>query len=147
MLFWINIYRCHSCTICKIKCCCCLLVFFLQTSCMLVFRIPCEENQKWRWFYDWKISLVSNIERSYIFMQQWCTGSDEVLMSLNKSLHDGTWIAANTKCKLKKWCILLWSTGFSERLFKQLESSTERFEVKLMMMDLISRLAGIHQVR
>lgn len=36
--------------------------------------------------------------------------------------------------------------GFSERLFKQLESSTERFEVKLMMMDLISRLVGIHQL-
>jgi len=31
-------------------------------------------------------------------------------------------------------------------LFKQLETSTERFEVKLMMMDLISRLTGIHQV-
>lgn len=36
--------------------------------------------------------------------------------------------------------------GFSERLFKQLEKSTERFEVKLMMMDLISRLTGIHQL-
>ncbi|XP_020617627.1 protein SDA1 homolog [Orbicella faveolata] len=36
--------------------------------------------------------------------------------------------------------------GFSERLFKQLETSTERFEVKLMMMDLISRLTGIHQL-
>jgi len=36
--------------------------------------------------------------------------------------------------------------GFSERLFKQLESSTERFEVKIMMMDLISRLTGIHQL-
>ena len=38
-------------------------------------------------------------------------------------------------------------TGFSERLFKQLETSTERFEVKVMMMDLISRLVGVHQVR
>ena len=37
--------------------------------------------------------------------------------------------------------------GFSERLFKQLETSTERFEVKVMMMDLISRLVGVHQVR
>ncbi|KAJ7392999.1 Protein SDA1 [Desmophyllum pertusum] len=36
--------------------------------------------------------------------------------------------------------------GFSERLFKQLESSTERFEVKVMMMDLISRLVGVHQL-
>jgi len=41
---------------------------------------------------------------------------------------------------------ILGSTGFSERLFKQLESSTERFEVKVMMMDLISRLVGIHQL-
>lgn len=36
--------------------------------------------------------------------------------------------------------------GFSERLFKQLETSTERFEVKVMMMDLISRLVGVHQL-
>ncbi|XP_046369373.2 protein SDA1 homolog [Haliotis rufescens] len=35
---------------------------------------------------------------------------------------------------------------FSERLFKKLESSNERFEVKLLMMDLISRLIGIHQL-
>ena len=34
----------------------------------------------------------------------------------------------------------------SEKLFKQLESTTERFEVKIMMMNLISRLIGIHQV-
>ncbi|KAJ8311774.1 hypothetical protein KUTeg_010673 [Tegillarca granosa] len=36
--------------------------------------------------------------------------------------------------------------GFSEKLFKQLESTNERFEVKLMMIDLISRLVGIHQL-
>lgn len=36
--------------------------------------------------------------------------------------------------------------GFAEKLFKQLESSTERFEVKLMLMNLISRLVGIHQL-
>ncbi|KAL3880573.1 hypothetical protein ACJMK2_032804 [Sinanodonta woodiana] len=35
---------------------------------------------------------------------------------------------------------------FSEKLFKQLETTTERFEVKLMMIDLISRLIGIHQL-
>ncbi|OWF43788.1 protein SDA1 homolog [Mizuhopecten yessoensis] len=33
---------------------------------------------------------------------------------------------------------------FSERLLKQLEATNERFEVKLMMIDLISRLIGIH---
>uniref|UniRef100_K1RH89 Protein SDA1 n=1 Tax=Magallana gigas TaxID=29159 RepID=K1RH89_MAGGI len=33
-----------------------------------------------------------------------------------------------------------------EKLFSQLEKTTERFEVKLMMMDLASRLIGIHQV-
>lgn len=35
---------------------------------------------------------------------------------------------------------------FSEKLFKQLEDSKERFEVKIMMMDLISRLVGIHEL-
>lgn len=35
---------------------------------------------------------------------------------------------------------------FAEKLFKQLEATTERFEVKLMMMDLISRLIGVHQL-
>ncbi|XP_066919116.1 protein SDA1 homolog isoform X2 [Clytia hemisphaerica] len=36
--------------------------------------------------------------------------------------------------------------GFAEKLFKQLESSTERFEVKLMMINLIGRLVGIHEL-
>ena len=35
---------------------------------------------------------------------------------------------------------------FAEKLFKQLEGMTERFEVKLMQMDLISRLIGVHQL-
>ncbi|XP_064608416.1 protein SDA1 homolog isoform X2 [Liolophura sinensis] len=35
---------------------------------------------------------------------------------------------------------------FSEKLFRQLESSNERFEVKVMMINLISRLIGIHQL-
>uniref|UniRef100_A0A6I8R9I6 Protein SDA1 n=1 Tax=Xenopus tropicalis TaxID=8364 RepID=A0A6I8R9I6_XENTR len=34
---------------------------------------------------------------------------------------------------------------FAEKLLKQLEASKERFEVKLMHMDLISRLVGIHE--
>lgn len=34
----------------------------------------------------------------------------------------------------------------AERLLRQLEKSTERYEVKLMMMDLISRLIGVHQL-
>ncbi|KAJ7327227.1 hypothetical protein JRQ81_016986 [Phrynocephalus forsythii] len=35
---------------------------------------------------------------------------------------------------------------FAEKLLKQLESSKERFEVKMMHMDLISRLVGIHEL-
>ncbi|TKS84338.1 SDA1 -like protein [Collichthys lucidus] len=35
---------------------------------------------------------------------------------------------------------------FSEKLLKQLEDSKERFEVKMMMMELISRLVGIHEL-
>ncbi|XP_053260357.1 protein SDA1 homolog [Podarcis raffonei] len=35
---------------------------------------------------------------------------------------------------------------FSEKLLKQLETSKERFEVKMMLMDLISRLVGIHEL-
>ncbi|ELW67336.1 Protein SDA1 like protein [Tupaia chinensis] len=35
---------------------------------------------------------------------------------------------------------------FAEKLLKQLESSKERFEVKMMFMNLISRLVGIHEL-
>ncbi|XP_066488029.1 protein SDA1 homolog [Tiliqua scincoides] len=35
---------------------------------------------------------------------------------------------------------------FAEKLLKQLEASKERFEVKMMHMDLISRLVGIHEL-
>ena len=41
-------------------------------------------------------------------------------------------------------CVLC--LGFCEKLFRQLDSTTERFEVKLLMVDLVSRLIGIHQV-
>nr|XP_022902455.1 protein SDA1 homolog [Onthophagus taurus] len=36
--------------------------------------------------------------------------------------------------------------GMAEKLFKQLESSNQRFEVKLMMLDVISRLIGLHNL-
>lgn len=36
--------------------------------------------------------------------------------------------------------------GMAERLFKQLQSQNERFEVKLMHLDVISRLIGIHEL-
>nr|XP_039258705.1 protein SDA1 homolog [Styela clava] len=36
--------------------------------------------------------------------------------------------------------------GFSERLYKVLEKSTERFEHKLMLMTVISRIIGIHEL-
>lgn len=36
--------------------------------------------------------------------------------------------------------------GMAEKLFKSLETMNERFEVKLMVMNLISRLIGIHQL-
>lgn len=42
--------------------------------------------------------------------------------------------------------IFFFSLDFSEKLLKQLEDSKERFEVKIMMMELISRLVGIHEV-
>ena len=35
---------------------------------------------------------------------------------------------------------------FCEKLFRQMEKTTERFEVRLMMIDLISRLIGIHRL-
>ncbi|XP_029025925.1 protein SDA1 homolog [Betta splendens] len=35
---------------------------------------------------------------------------------------------------------------FSEKLLKQLETSKDRFEVKIMIMELISRLVGIHEL-
>lgn len=35
---------------------------------------------------------------------------------------------------------------FAEKLLKELENSKERFEVKIMLMDLISRLVGIHEL-
>jgi len=36
--------------------------------------------------------------------------------------------------------------GMVEKLFKQMESMNERFEVKIMILDLISRLIGTHQL-
>ena len=36
--------------------------------------------------------------------------------------------------------------GFAEKLFKQLEKSTEKFEIKMLMFNLISRLVGIHEL-
>ncbi|CAB3224123.1 unnamed protein product [Arctia plantaginis] len=36
--------------------------------------------------------------------------------------------------------------GFAEKLFKKLESSNDRFEVKLMLLDVISRLVGLHSL-
>lgn len=36
--------------------------------------------------------------------------------------------------------------GFAEKLFKQMESTNERFEVKLMSLDVISRLIGLHNL-
>uniref|UniRef100_A0A8B9UWP3 Protein SDA1 n=1 Tax=Anas zonorhyncha TaxID=75864 RepID=A0A8B9UWP3_9AVES len=36
---------------------------------------------------------------------------------------------------------------FAEKLLKQLENCKERFEVKMMLMDLISRLVGIHEAK
>lgn len=36
--------------------------------------------------------------------------------------------------------------GFAEKLFKQMESSNDRFEVKLMSLDVISRLIGLHNL-
>ncbi|RVE45237.1 hypothetical protein evm_010127 [Chilo suppressalis] len=36
--------------------------------------------------------------------------------------------------------------GFAEKLFKQMESCNERFEVKLMSLDVISRLIGLHNL-
>ncbi|CAF4834111.1 unnamed protein product [Pieris macdunnoughi] len=36
--------------------------------------------------------------------------------------------------------------GFAEKLFKQVEASNDRFEVKLMTLDVISRLIGLHNL-
>lgn len=36
--------------------------------------------------------------------------------------------------------------GLAEKLFKQMESSNDRFEVKLMSLDVISRLIGLHNL-
>jgi len=37
--------------------------------------------------------------------------------------------------------------SFAEKLFKKLETLTERFEVKLMMLELVSRLIGTHELQ
>lgn len=36
--------------------------------------------------------------------------------------------------------------GFAEQLFHQLEKRHERFEVKLLTLDVVSRLIGLHQL-
>lgn len=42
--------------------------------------------------------------------------------------------------------ILICLTGLAEKLFRQLETTHERFEVRLMTLDMISRLIGLHQL-
>ena len=42
--------------------------------------------------------------------------------------------------------LILSLLGFSERMYKVLEKSTERFEFKLMLMTVISRIVGVHQL-
>jgi len=37
-------------------------------------------------------------------------------------------------------------SGLAEKLFQQLEKRNERFEVKVMTLDVISRLIGLHQL-
>jgi len=36
--------------------------------------------------------------------------------------------------------------GFAEKLFHQLEKRHERFEVKMLTLDVVSRLIGLHQL-
>lgn len=36
--------------------------------------------------------------------------------------------------------------GFAEKLFRRLETMNERFEIKLMILDVVSRLIGLHQL-
>lgn len=36
--------------------------------------------------------------------------------------------------------------GFAEKLFKQLEKNNDRFEIKLITLDVISRLIGLHNL-
>ena len=36
--------------------------------------------------------------------------------------------------------------GFAERIFKKMETLREKFEVKLLFLDLVSRLIGTHQL-
>ena len=42
--------------------------------------------------------------------------------------------------------LFLLLSDFAEKLFKKLDRSTERFEARLLIMNLISRLIGVHQV-
>ena len=37
-------------------------------------------------------------------------------------------------------------SDFAEKLFKKLEGCREKFDVRIMLMNLISRLIGVHQV-
>jgi protein SDA1 len=37
-------------------------------------------------------------------------------------------------------------SGYSEKLFTKLKKSTEKFEIRLMMMNFISRLVGHHKL-
>ena len=43
--------------------------------------------------------------------------------------------------------IFLIVIGFAEKLFRQLEVSNEKYEVRVIMMNVISRLVGVHEVR
>ena len=44
------------------------------------------------------------------------------------------------------WLTVYDCAGLAEKLFKQLEATNERFEVKVMLINLIARLVGIHEL-
>lgn len=89
--------------------------------------------------------------------------SKHTFFSLFRIYHRKSW-SSWYGCLLKKRLLFYWNNfnhllwqnlfvtflctlaAFCEKLYRQLEVTNERFEVKLMMMDLISRLIGLHKV-
>lgn len=111
-------------------------------------------NVKKSAFSNWKISHVAMIKYS-IFIWLLCNYNPAIKIRNSNCI-----VIWNTMIHPKNihlYCIFVifftgvifygyFPIGFCEKLFRQLESTTERFEVKLMMVDLVSRLIGVHQV-
>lgn len=100
-------------------------------TCLLIILLSFNSNIKRK--NEWKSSISQLSTSSMTLKVTTCPHSEATSFCILK---------ISPKMLLLSFLL----SDFSEKLLKQLEASKERFEVKIMMMELLSRLVGIHEV-